>query len=235
MSQFVQLLKNITPGTPSTMKRENRFKKLNKNPTKSTSDMMSSGSSTNLSKKKSMSTSALTHVNEDSADNAFNDDMRKDRKRNSSSSFVNTDNSNETEVRNSLSVKELIERMITHLQLLERKNELLTLNIKQLSEENCRLKSVETELVASKVELNLYKNRLQQLEQIANEWHCSVCMDDKNTIINSKRLIVATFCGHVFCSLCAQSLFSSTRQPKQCPTCRKPLKDGQTNYHPIFI
>jgi len=217
------------------MKKENRFKKFNKNPTKSTSDIMSSGSSTNLSRRKSMSTSALTHTNEDSADNTFNDDMRNDRKRNSSSSFVNTANSNETEVRNSLSVKELIERMITHLQILERKNELLTLNVKQLSEENCRLKSVETELVASKVELNLYKNRLQQLEQTANEWHCSLCMDNKNTIINSKRLIVTTFCGHVFCSLCAQSLLSPIRQPKQCPTCYKPFKDGQIAYHPIFI
>jgi rubrerythrin len=217
------------------MKKENRFKKFNKNPNKSTSDLMSSSSSTNLLRKKSMSTSALTHINEESADDAFDDDMRKDRKRNSSSSFVNIDNSNETEVRNSISVKELIERMITHLQILERKNELLTLNIKQLSEENCRLKSVETELSESKVELNLYKNRLQQLEQIANEWHCSLCMDNKDTIINSKRLIVSTFCGRVFCSLCAQSLLSQNRQPKQCPTCRKPLKDGQTAYHPIFI
>ncbi|XP_019408703.1 PREDICTED: E3 ubiquitin-protein ligase RNF4 [Crocodylus porosus] len=59
---------------------------------------------------------------------------------------------------------------------------------------------------------------------------CPICMDGYSEIIQSGRLIVATKCGHVFCSQC---LRDSLRNANSCPTCRKKLSHRQ--YHPIYI
>ena len=238
MSQFIQLFKsmgtNSTPSSPSPTKKEGRFRKFRRNPNRSSAVDLDSG--TNLSKKRSVSTSALTQLREDEETDNWMDRHRRQRTQTMSEMKVN--NSFEenkgiiSEPKNQISVKELIEKMILHLQVLERKNQTLSQNIQQLTEEKT---SLETDLSSAKVELNLYKNRLNQIEKICDEWHCSVCMDNKIKIINTKRVIVSTFCGHLFCSSCAQTFVSTSRQSKHCPTCRKPLKEGQLNYHPIYI
>ena len=243
MSQFIQLFKNMSPGpgSPNTAKKEGRFKKFRRNGNnKYGTNGQNSG--TNLMRQKSVSTSALTQLKEEPLDSTFNDLAKR---RNSvsmprASSFSEDSHSSHsshseetvTQPKNQISVKELIEKMILHLQVLERKNEILTLDLQRLTEDKM---SLESELSSTKVELNLYKNRMNQMEKICDEWHCSVCMDNKMKIIKTKRAIVATLCGHLFCSMCAQTFMSSNRQTKHCPTCHKPLKEGQLNYHPIFV
>ncbi|XP_056142143.1 RING finger protein 4 isoform X2 [Lampris incognitus] len=59
---------------------------------------------------------------------------------------------------------------------------------------------------------------------------CPVCMDGYTEIVDSGRLVVATKCGHVFCSQCVRN---SLAQSHTCPTCRKKLTHRQ--YHPIYI
>uniref|UniRef100_A0A8C5LSD8 Ring finger protein 4 n=1 Tax=Leptobrachium leishanense TaxID=445787 RepID=A0A8C5LSD8_9ANUR len=51
-----------------------------------------------------------------------------------------------------------------------------------------------------------------------------------NLIIKSRRLIVSTKCGHIFCSQCIRD---SLKSVSSCPTCRKKLTPKQ--YHPIYI
>ena len=237
MSQFMQLFRNVSPGStpnsPSPTKREGRFRKFRRLGIRSSIDD-SSDSGTNLSKKRSVSTSALAQL-KDSSNDESKEWLKKDRKRNSIVSMdpkcVNTYEETVSEPKNQISVKELIEKMILHLQVLERKNDILNQNIEQLNEEKT---SLETELSSAKVELNLYKNRLNQIEKQCDEWHCSLCNDNKIKLTSTKRVIVSLFCGHLLCSSCAQNLVSSSRQSKHCPTCRKPLKEGGLNFHPIY-
>ncbi|KAG8453414.1 hypothetical protein GDO86_000154 [Hymenochirus boettgeri] len=59
---------------------------------------------------------------------------------------------------------------------------------------------------------------------------CPICMDSYPEIIQSKRLIVSTKCGHIFCSQC---LRDALKNSLKCPTCRKKLNHKQ--YHPIYI
>ncbi|XP_069061967.1 E3 ubiquitin-protein ligase RNF4 [Pleurodeles waltl] len=59
---------------------------------------------------------------------------------------------------------------------------------------------------------------------------CPICMDVHTEIIQSGRVIVATKCGHVFCSQC---LRDAMKNSSTCPTCRKKLTHKQ--YHPIYI
>lgn len=59
---------------------------------------------------------------------------------------------------------------------------------------------------------------------------CPICMDVHTEIIQSGRVIVATKCGHIFCSQC---LRDALKNSSTCPTCRKKLTHKQ--YHPIYI
>ncbi|CAH2299660.1 E3 ubiquitin- ligase RNF4 isoform X1 [Pelobates cultripes] len=59
---------------------------------------------------------------------------------------------------------------------------------------------------------------------------CPICLDGYSEIVQSKRLIVATKCGHIFCSQCIRDALKSA---SSCPTCRKKLTHKQ--YHPIYI
>ncbi|XP_063313763.1 E3 ubiquitin-protein ligase RNF4 isoform X1 [Pelobates fuscus] len=59
---------------------------------------------------------------------------------------------------------------------------------------------------------------------------CPICLDGYSEIVQSKRLIVATKCGHIFCSQCIRDALKSANS---CPTCRKKLTHKQ--YHPIYI
>ncbi|CAG2110695.1 unnamed protein product, partial [Medioppia subpectinata] len=228
------VIKLLAPSSPQHIKKEGKFKKFRRNFHKSTNDLKVD---TNLTKQRSVSTSALNHM-----DDRHTSHHLMVSKRNSVVSMTtslrttsSTHSSGSDEEcaeplspvseepkNNQISVKELIEKMITHLQVLERKNEILTQSYSELSDEKSAL---ETELSSTKVELNLYKNRLNQIETMADEWHCSVCLDNKIKIVNTKRQIVSTLCGHLFCSSCAQSFMNSSRPSKYCPTCHKPLKD----------
>lgn len=59
---------------------------------------------------------------------------------------------------------------------------------------------------------------------------CPVCLDVYSEIVESGRLVVATRCGHVFCSQCLRDALTSSHT---CPTCRKRLTCRQ--YHPLYI
>uniref|UniRef100_A0A3Q3R790 RING-type domain-containing protein n=1 Tax=Monopterus albus TaxID=43700 RepID=A0A3Q3R790_MONAL len=59
---------------------------------------------------------------------------------------------------------------------------------------------------------------------------CPVCLDSYSEIIESRRLVVSTKCGHVFCSQCLRDALTSSHT---CPTCRKRLTHRQ--YHPLYI
>ncbi|XP_078534711.1 E3 ubiquitin-protein ligase RNF4 isoform X2 [Lissotriton helveticus] len=59
---------------------------------------------------------------------------------------------------------------------------------------------------------------------------CPICMDVHTEITQSGRVIVATKCGHIFCSQC---LRDAMKNSSTCPTCRKKLTHKQ--YHPIYI
>ncbi|KAM8939558.1 E3 ubiquitin-protein ligase RNF4 [Pelodytes ibericus] len=59
---------------------------------------------------------------------------------------------------------------------------------------------------------------------------CPICMDGYSEIVQSKRLIVSTKCGHIFCSQCIRD---ALKNGNSCPTCRKKLTPKQ--YHPIYI
>ncbi|XP_008302051.1 E3 ubiquitin-protein ligase RNF4 [Stegastes partitus] len=59
---------------------------------------------------------------------------------------------------------------------------------------------------------------------------CPVCLDVYSEIVESGRLVVATRCGHVFCSQCLRDALTSSHT---CPTCRKKLTCRQ--YHPLYI
>jgi len=59
---------------------------------------------------------------------------------------------------------------------------------------------------------------------------CPVCLDDFHGITSSRRSLMSTVCGHIFCSSC---LPVCIRTNGRCPTCRKVLRPNQM--HPIFI
>ncbi|NXA93344.1 RNF4 ligase, partial [Melanocharis versteri] len=59
---------------------------------------------------------------------------------------------------------------------------------------------------------------------------CPICMEFYSEIMQSGRLIVATLCGHVFCSECLPVALETTGM---CPTCRVELTPDL--YHPIYI
>lgn len=59
---------------------------------------------------------------------------------------------------------------------------------------------------------------------------CPICMDGYTEIVQSRRIVVSTKCGHIFCSQC---LRDSLKNANTCPTCRKRLNHKQ--YHPIYI
>ncbi|CAG2163010.1 unnamed protein product [Oppiella nova] len=240
MSHFIHMFRNSAPDPLTNTKKEGKFKKFRKNFHKSTINVTEKPNVNDLRcepkfmRQRSVSTSALNHISDD-----HSRDHRFVGKRNSvvsvttsvmTSSTTSDDESVEAVPAqppqqpndNRMSVKELIEKMITHLQILERKNEILTQNIHQLSDEKT---SLETELSSCKVELNLYKNRLNQMESLVEEWHCSVCGDNRLKVLNTKRQIVSTLCGHLFCSKCAQSVISSGRSLRHCPICHKPVND----------
>uniref|UniRef100_A0A8C5LQM8 Ring finger protein 4 n=1 Tax=Leptobrachium leishanense TaxID=445787 RepID=A0A8C5LQM8_9ANUR len=64
----------------------------------------------------------------------------------------------------------------------------------------------------------------------AGKVSCPICLDGYSEIIKSRRLIVSTKCGHIFCSQCIRD---SLKSVSSCPTCRKKLTPKQ--YHPIYI
>ncbi|XP_028316324.1 E3 ubiquitin-protein ligase RNF4 [Gouania willdenowi] len=59
---------------------------------------------------------------------------------------------------------------------------------------------------------------------------CPICMDSYSEMMESGRLVVATKCGHVFCSLCLRDALKSSLT---CPTCRQRLRPNQ--YHPLYL
>ncbi|XP_023773831.1 E3 ubiquitin-protein ligase RNF4-like [Cyanistes caeruleus] len=59
---------------------------------------------------------------------------------------------------------------------------------------------------------------------------CPICMDYYSEIVQSGRLMVATMCGHMFCSACLPVALETTGM---CPTCREEL-DAEM-YFPIYL
>ncbi|XP_074643085.1 E3 ubiquitin-protein ligase RNF4-like isoform X2 [Tubulanus polymorphus] len=59
---------------------------------------------------------------------------------------------------------------------------------------------------------------------------CPVCLDNYRQIRASKRTLMSTVCGHVFCSECINGAINIQRR---CPTCRKKLNKKQI--HPLFL
>ncbi|NXF20316.1 RNF4 ligase, partial [Rhodinocichla rosea] len=59
---------------------------------------------------------------------------------------------------------------------------------------------------------------------------CVICMSCYSQIVRSGRLIVATMCGHVFCSECLPVALETIGM---CPTCRVELTPDL--YHPIYL
>ncbi|NXM22306.1 RNF4 ligase, partial [Ploceus nigricollis] len=59
---------------------------------------------------------------------------------------------------------------------------------------------------------------------------CPICMEFYSEILQSGRLIMATMCGHVFCSECLPVALETVGL---CPTCRVELTPDL--YHPIYI
>ncbi|XP_032916794.1 uncharacterized protein LOC116996878 [Catharus ustulatus] len=59
---------------------------------------------------------------------------------------------------------------------------------------------------------------------------CPICMDFYSEIVQSGRLIVATMCGHLFCSGCLPVALETVGV---CPTCRMELTPDL--YFPIYI
>ncbi|NXS17063.1 RNF4 ligase, partial [Mystacornis crossleyi] len=59
---------------------------------------------------------------------------------------------------------------------------------------------------------------------------CPICMDVYSEIVQSGRLLVATMCGHVFCSECLPVALEPSHM---CPTCRVDLSPEL--YHSIFL
>lgn len=62
---------------------------------------------------------------------------------------------------------------------------------------------------------------------------CPVCLDSISDIKSSGRHIMATRCGHVFCSLCIEGILRGQDLGSRCPTCRKKLNPRIV--HQLFI
>ncbi|XP_064507674.1 E3 ubiquitin-protein ligase RNF4-like [Pseudopipra pipra] len=81
------------------------------------------------------------------------------------------------------------------------------------------------------------KQQISPEEQTArlNPWPpgticCRICMDLYSKILRSERLILATRCGHIFCSQCLPVAIEVTGA---CPACSRQLT--HTQYHPIYL
>ncbi|NXJ22241.1 RNF4 ligase, partial [Dicrurus megarhynchus] len=59
---------------------------------------------------------------------------------------------------------------------------------------------------------------------------CPICMDVYSEILEHGRQLVATMCGHVFCSRCLPIALETAHM---CPTCRVDLSPEL--YHPIYL
>ncbi|NXB19968.1 RNF4 ligase, partial [Rhagologus leucostigma] len=59
---------------------------------------------------------------------------------------------------------------------------------------------------------------------------CPICMDVYSEIVAHGRQLVATMCGHVFCSRCLPIALETAHM---CPTCRVDL--APEPYIPIFL
>ncbi|NWW81942.1 RNF4 ligase, partial [Climacteris rufus] len=59
---------------------------------------------------------------------------------------------------------------------------------------------------------------------------CPICLDFYHEIVKSGRLIVATLCGHIFCSRC---LPIALRHDNICPTCRR--RHPQELFHAVYL
>jgi len=59
---------------------------------------------------------------------------------------------------------------------------------------------------------------------------CPICLDDVKQIRRSKRQVMSTICGHIFCDECIKT---AIRTQHSCPSCRKKLNNK--NIHPLFL
>ncbi|XP_051624057.1 E3 ubiquitin-protein ligase RNF4-like [Manacus candei] len=59
---------------------------------------------------------------------------------------------------------------------------------------------------------------------------CRICTDLYTKILRSQRLVLATRCGHIFCSQCLHAAIEVTGA---CPACSRQLTHRQ--YHPIYL
>ncbi|KAK2170952.1 hypothetical protein NP493_1120g00030 [Ridgeia piscesae] len=73
----------------------------------------------------------------------------------------------------------------------------------------------------------------QPLDGAASPQHhimCPICLDHIEEIRRSRRRLMSTVCGHLFCSEC---IIDIIRTHKKCPTCRKRLTQSQV--HPVYL
>ncbi|NXA01965.1 RNF4 ligase, partial [Nesospiza acunhae] len=80
------------------------------------------------------------------------------------------------------------------------------------------------------LQLHLLSSSVSSSAQQGVVIRCPICMDCYSEIVRSGRLIVATMCGHVFCSECLPVALETIGM---CPTCRVELTPDL--YHPIYI
>ncbi|GIX79332.1 hypothetical protein CDAR_228121 [Caerostris darwini] len=59
---------------------------------------------------------------------------------------------------------------------------------------------------------------------------CGICFDAYDEILSSKKNLMSTICGHVFCDNCLTIAFNAKRA---CPRCRRKLTGRQV--HPLFL
>ncbi|CAG5041853.1 unnamed protein product [Parnassius apollo] len=70
------------------------------------------------------------------------------------------------------------------------------------------------------------KSKQKSKSSQINLGKCPICMD-----CLSNRVVVSTFCGHIFCMVCITAAFAANG--RKCPTCRKGLSNP--GYHPLYL
>lgn len=128
--------------------------------------------------------------------------------------------------------EELIKNLTENLKVIENLNESLRKRVIMLETENVLL--IE-ELKATRMERAELVAKCHEIERLKeNEWVCSICLDDRNMISRTRRQLISTSCGHIFCSDCFSSITRAEEQ-SSCPTCRKELKETCAAFHHLYF
>ena len=147
--------------------------------------------------------------------------------------FVNEDNERFSQNDSSIDIfskDELIDNLTQNLSVMEELNQSLRNKLKESQNENSILVN---EVAAIRIERNQLLQTCKEIDTLKdNEWVCSICLDDRQLIVDTERQIVATFCGHLFCNVCINMALGLE---SVCPTCRKPVTSHPKKPPYIFL